>query len=226
MNMYNPHELYHHGILGMKWGVRRFQNKDGTLTPAGRKRKAKLEAQYEKVTGKKVQEEPEKKPLTDDEIKAKTARVRAENDPNEEAAGKKVVSEDPQSKSRMSDDELRARIARLKAENDLMDQQIAWNQKYAELHPPSVVKEFIERNRDKVLDAAVDVGVDIGRKWTMNTLANKLGLESESDKLKRIADTMKYKRDIASYQKDIKEFTKSKNDESIGRLRKKRSGRA
>lgn len=31
-------ELYHHGIKGQKWGVRRFQNKDGTRTAAGKRR--------------------------------------------------------------------------------------------------------------------------------------------------------------------------------------------
>ena len=34
----DSYELQHHGILGMKWGVRRYQNSDGSLTEAGKKR--------------------------------------------------------------------------------------------------------------------------------------------------------------------------------------------
>lgn len=38
MSYYEQPYLSHHGILGQKWGVRRFQNKDGSLTAAGKKR--------------------------------------------------------------------------------------------------------------------------------------------------------------------------------------------
>ena len=43
-NYYN--ELYHYGILGMKWGVRRYQNKDGSYTKLGMERYRKAESAY------------------------------------------------------------------------------------------------------------------------------------------------------------------------------------
>lgn len=46
-------ELYHHGVKGMKWGVRRYQNADGSFTPAGKKRISK---QYKKTADKVTKE--------------------------------------------------------------------------------------------------------------------------------------------------------------------------
>ena len=47
-------ELYHFGIKGMKWGIRRYQNKDGTLTKARRRRAQKDANSLSKAMSKEL----------------------------------------------------------------------------------------------------------------------------------------------------------------------------
>ena len=69
-------ELQHWGIRGMRWGIRRYQNKDGSLTPAGQKRRAKLEDELKKLdskpganTSKSTSKKKSIKDMTDEELK-------------------------------------------------------------------------------------------------------------------------------------------------------------
>mgnify|MGYP003620562454 FL=1 len=70
-------ELYHWGIKGMKWGVRRYQNDDGSLTPAGKKRYS----QNDSPSGDYVRAHT-KKPISqmsDQELRTVNNRLQMEN---------------------------------------------------------------------------------------------------------------------------------------------------
>ena len=79
-------ELKHWGVKGQKWGVRRYQNKDGSLTPAGKKRYEDDEAEYERKKSEAIKSGSAtdvleyKGKLTSQELRSALDRIRLEND--------------------------------------------------------------------------------------------------------------------------------------------------
>lgn len=85
------YRLYHHGIKGQKWGVRRFRNTDGTLTPAGKKRAKTLSdgARVKQIRKKKISK------MSNDELREANNRLQLERQykdlTKKKSVGKKAV---------------------------------------------------------------------------------------------------------------------------------------
>lgn len=94
--------LKHYGIMGMKWGVRRYQNPDGTLTAEGRRRKGKSKTSLKSTSSKK--ESTGKKEPSD-----KKKNKDAEKKHNLDSKNRKILS----------DKELTDKITRLENEKKL-----------------------------------------------------------------------------------------------------------
>lgn len=124
----NQNELYHHGIKGQRWGVRRYRNADGTLTDAGKKR---YERDIRENLGKKKENRIDtNKPDPSRWVKEDVSRTKKVVDASSDVVKQlQKVERDtaPASKketldlSKMSDQELRSRINRATLEKQYND---------------------------------------------------------------------------------------------------------
>lgn len=159
-------ELTHWGVVGMKWGIRRYQNKDGSLTPAGKKR-------YNKEMAKLKEEEK----IAKNKLKTQAKFDKLEEKRKEVEALKsgKPLPKATQNTSKpsvkdMSDEELRQVVNRM-----LLEQQ------YNKMKPEQVSagKKFVDKvAKDVIVPAATEVGKEVFKN------ALKKGVKAATEKTK------------------------------------------
>lgn len=226
-NTIHSDELQHWGIKGMKWGQRRFQNKDGSLTPAGQKRynqeverlkketakvkaaekvvanRKKTQAKIDKLEDKKRALEERKKVLKDGESDKKSddGSDKKAGETPEERRERLLKSTDAkelyENRSMLTTQELNDRINRIDTEARLQSKIVQEHQMTG--------REHVDNLRNNI-DKAVSLyrSVDNAYSTVANsaigkTLAKKLGLEPPKKEF-NLAETWKNRNKLSTQE--------------------------
>lgn len=166
-------ELWHHGIMGMKWGIRRYQNPDGSLTIAGKirygnknrleasvnKKAAKLQRKYNDLTGKSIRQNNAAKDKTKEEARKKDSKS-------------KSISE-------MSSEELQAAINRINLEKIYLQAMESVNPRKVNLGQ-KFIYSFKDQAVNSISKGAAEALGDVVKGALTKSLKKSLGLADSS----------------------------------------------
>lgn len=170
----NNAELYHSGRKGMRWGVRLYQNKDGSLTPLGRKRyakeKAKLEVEKKRVrqqeqTARKIKKLDDMRKDLDERKKA----LKTDTTPESTKQPKAQTNSKKRKLSELSNEEIQAKIDRMNLENKYKE--------LAQARIDAVSKKEVSKGRKFAEEVLTNAGKNIATQtaaWALGTGVNKV----------------------------------------------------
>lgn len=209
--MDKQNELAHHGVKGQRWGIRRYQNKDGTLTPKGRSRLLAEARKYEAKANTSVANnyfaKSRRARLTQ---KAKDARYevrksdlqKARLNKESKSSTSKPQVQQKKSVKDMTDAELEAYVTS-------REKRLNLEQRYAALNPKtkSKGKKFVDYTFDNVVKPiATDAAKALGKKYVYEYLGlNEKKQKSKSEILRDLAQDYENRQKIDRGQQYFKE---------------------
>ena len=195
-------ELYHHGIKGQKWGLRRFQNEDRTWTAAGKIR----------YGAGKVAE------ATTKSLKKTGAAVRRAA----KATGSHVIKGIKRRHAwMMSDDELRSEIARIDLEKKYSDARHEINSRKTSTKIRNAIGGVLEVGGKKFAENIMtEFGKGLGKKMAEEASLSKE--ERSTNKMRRKMANMNARKGYIKEKKEYHEYIKGVEQEQKAEAKEKR----
>lgn len=164
-------ELAHHGIKDQKWGLRRFQNPDGSLTPAGRERYG---VGKERGTAG-----------------AEGERKSSEGNSSQKSDSNKTPGKSNRRVAAMTDDELRSRINRLNMEeqySNLVARQKQRNTGVVKHLLGNAAKQLAEQSLSRLVSIAVSKAFDKKDRFDIDDYKDMDVYKMDGETIRKVAD--------------------------------------